>query len=409
MRRKLEEFSTVIMIFGLALAGLTWLTASEAVKMAMPFLVFAGIGLTIAGGLVYAIRFVIFQSLSSRKEVAELSRDTSLARDEKTRSGMYLNAESAMLNEQLNLMRSGLISLKTVGGDATHFEQFKKALLPDIVEEPLLNPLPLLPAIANRQRLLIVGASDSGKTTLMRHLIDVRENVLMIDPHGTPPKWGEIKHVGQGRDYRGIGAMLNLLVAEMTKRYEQLGTGEVIEGQHTSITVFVDEWRAIIKNCDEAGQCLTTLLTEGRKASMSLVIASHSIRVQALGIQGEGDLRKGFSVVNLYGGNGEERYATLSTNGSDEVTHTLPGAYMDSGFTDQLTIDALSILSLDVMPNVDQQVIDEYLKTGSYSAAFRALYKLENGKDYDKAIGGNQTSRIKAILDEHGIEHPVSK
>jgi DNA segregation ATPase FtsK/SpoIIIE-like protein len=56
---------------------------------------------------------------------------------------------------------------------------------------------------------------------------------------------------------------------------------------------------------------------------------------------------------------------------------------------------------------IEENVIARYLETGSLSQAFRLLYELQNGALYTKAIGGNQTAKVKAILTRHNIAHPV--
>lgn len=399
-----QRASLFLFVIAVFLASVAWTVAQDAIIFVVPLLVYFVTAMAVL--LAIASLPVVYEYIRVKR--AGLSKERTIFDVDRDRATLHLDYEKAMLTEQVKLMAAGLVSLRSIGGDATQFEQFKRNLLPDVIEdENILAPLPLLPAIADRERILIIGASDSGKTTLMRHMIDHRQNVLMIDPHGTPPKWGTVRHVGQGRDYRAIGIVLNWLVVEMTKRYEQLGSGEVGEGQHAPITIFIDEWRTIVKQLPDAGNYLTTLLTEGRKASISLIISSHSKMVKALGVEGEGDLRQGFSVVNLTGGNGSERHATLSISGGDEVEYSLPGAYANHDFTSQLTIDAPSILSMDVAPGAEQQVINEYLETASYAAAFRLLYKLENDKDYTSTVGGNQTQKVKDILDESGIKHPV--
>jgi len=60
------------------------------------------------------------------------------------------------------------------------------------------------------------------------------------------------------------------------------------EGQHPRLTVIIDEWRAIVYNVKGADAAIKTLLTESRKAAFSVFVASHSERVKALGIEGEG-------------------------------------------------------------------------------------------------------------------------
>ena len=76
---------------------------------------------------------------------------------------------------------SGNAIVKNVFG--VPMEQTKRApsnARPDATESEA--PKPLLPAIRNKQRLLVVGASDSGKTTLLRHIIDERDNPLADRP-----------------------------------------------------------------------------------------------------------------------------------------------------------------------------------------------------------------------------------
>ena len=196
---------------------------------------------------------------------------------------------------------------------------------------PAVPPQPIIPSLVNRQRILIIGASDAGKTTLLRWLIEAREGkCLIIDPHGAPAKWGKTKQIGRGLDYSAIKAALPQLLTEMKKRHAEIGRGEVLESQHSQLTIIIDEFRGIVKHCKDAGQQISDLLTDGRKTQMNLIVTSHSRYVKALGIEGEGDLRKGFTICSLRGGNGEPHYATLEFNADgNEIEHALPGPHPD--------------------------------------------------------------------------------
>lgn len=185
--------------------------------------------------------------------------------------------------------------------------------------------LDLDPALHRAQRLLIVGASDAGKTTLVQHVLGQRENVLVVDPHATRGKWGEARVIGAGRNYEAIGRTLDGLVGMMDRRYQELDRGDVAEGEHPRCTVVVDEWRAITRNVKDAGERLSTLLTEARKVNMDLIVATHSANVKALGIEGEGDLRDGFTVVRIKR-EGEQRVATIE-QGDKPRPLRLPGHY----------------------------------------------------------------------------------
>lgn len=187
---------------------------------------------------------------------------------------------------------------------------------------------PIIPALVNRQRILIVGASDAGKTTLLRWLIEARGKCLVIDPQGSPGKWGGATMLGEGLNYPRIATALDSLAAEMKRRHGEIGTGEVLEGQHEHLTIIIDDLRGIIMNCKGIGQVLAHLLTDGRSTGLNLIIGTHSRYVKPLGLEGEGDLRKGFVIVELHGGNGEERGVTLEFNADGhKLPHALPGPH----------------------------------------------------------------------------------
>lgn len=417
----------LLLLIAIAMVVAAWETVAEAGVI----LVWFSLAVWLITGAAWLAQFAWRQICQMRISNAETqlkrneTRLSDLEVEQVTRRGDF--ERTAML-ATLPQIQHGLLYPASLGGIpfSSHSSGLARLAqqndgVPFLGEPIILRPI--IPELATRQRILVVGASDSGKTTLLRHLIDAKGSCLVIDPHGTPPKWGQVKHIGQGRDYKAISASLNWLIREMNKRYEQLGTGEVGERGHDRVTVIIDEWRAIVKNVKTAGDHISTLLTEARKTNIDLVVATHSKMVKALGIEGEGDLRKGFTVVNLYGGNGEQHRATLSTNGGEEVEFSLPGPYPNDDFTAQIATKLLpsevesmerngSILDLDMAPEtaqalIDQQVIDEYQATGSYSAAFRLLYRLENGSDYAGAIGGNNTRRVKDILDRHNVTHPI--
>lgn len=194
----------------------------------------------------------------------------------------------------------------------------------------LSGPVELLSALDSVQRCLIVGASDSGKTTLLQHITGRRLNnskVVVIDPHASPGKWPGCMVIGIGRDYKNIDRALTALVQLMTKRYQDIGLGTVAEMGHNRITIVIDEWRAIAYHVPGAADAIKTLLTESRKAAFSVFVGSHSERVKALGLEGEGDLRDGFTMVRLTIANGI-REATID-KGEGRQPASLPGPFVN--------------------------------------------------------------------------------
>lgn len=255
----------------------------------------------------------------------------------------------------------------------------------------------LLTALDRVQRCLIVGASDSGKTTLLQHIIARRASqseVVVIDPHASPSKWPVGTVVGIGRDYAKIGQVLSVLVRLMTKRYDEIGKGLVLEGQHQPLTIIIDEWRAIFTNLGKpAGEAIKALLTESRKAAFSVFVASHTERVRPLGLENEGDLKDGFTVVRLASVNGQ-RQATFDA-GSGEVPAQLPGPYgVSVGPAVQGSATVLAAQNLPPRPDrLEQQILELAGEGLSVSAIAEAVFGSK---------GGNQNQAVKAVLTRFG-------
>ena len=236
----------------------------------------------------------------------------------------------------------------------------------------------LLPQLDTVQRCLIAGESDSGKTTLLQWIVARRlivSRLIVIDPHSYPGKYpSSAKVIGMGRNYDEIERGLNALIQLMTKRYGEIGRGEVAEMAHGKITIVIDEWRAIVQNLGKAaGVAIGALLTESRKAAFSVFVATHSERVKALGIEGEGDLKDGFVIVRLSMVNGT-RQATIDRGGG-ELAALLPGPFgivdEDIDLEQKPTIEQSEILRLHAQGLSDTAIV-EALHDGQKNARWLA-------------------------------------
>ena len=266
---------------------------------------------------------------------------------------------------------------------------------PALLPAPQAAPVDLLAALDSVQRCLIVGASDTGKTTLLQHLVTRRlqsSKVVVLDPHAYPDKWPGCKVMGASRNYIEIDQALTGLVQLMTKRYEDIGRGLVVEGHHPRLTILIDEWRAIVFNVKGASEAIKALLTESRKAAFSVFVATHSERVKALGIEGEGDLKDGFAVVRLSIINGQ-RLATLDT-GNGEAPARLPGSF-------RVALDLRSNPTGPVMES--SEYINLEVEPTPTEAAILTLHRQgQNHKGICEAVGwtpgGKQYQRIAEVL-----------
>ena len=148
---------------------------------------------------------------------------------------------------------------------------------------------------------LLVGMTKSGKSTLATGFLKQRalggDKILIIDPHAEPDTWPEgLSVAGAGRDYAAVEQVLQALLTEMDRRFKLRTKGKK---NWQPVTIFLDEWPSISRECESAKTFLVTLSCEARKVDMRLVILSQSSRVESLGLKGVGDIRENFSFFHL--------------------------------------------------------------------------------------------------------------
>jgi hypothetical protein len=158
------------------------------------------------------------------------------------------------------------------------------------------NYVDLLSMLDRAERVLIKGASDAGKTTLLQHIAQRSKNVTIIDPHYTPGIWPTDKIIGAGRDYTSIEDFLIGLVDEVNNRYKRRASGDT---SFEPMTVIIDEFNSIKEETKAGGKILGMLIRESRKVGFRLFIGSHSELVKPLGLEGQGDIREGLFIVRL--------------------------------------------------------------------------------------------------------------
>lgn len=170
--------------------------------------------------------------------------------------------------------------------------------------------------IANLDNLWVVGPKNSGKTTLLRRLIALRRGKhWALDPHATPGKWPNCTVVGGGLEFDEIDRQLHHFLTWMRQRYKAQATGEVSEAQCKAArrTMVGDEWRAVRKALPEvrasrdtpaipsAADRLLDILSQGRKAGICALVASHADTADSMGVSGEKDILRCFDLIIYLG------------------------------------------------------------------------------------------------------------
>ncbi len=190
-------------------------------------------------------------------------------------------------------------------------------VLVEPAKSAVIEPTPVAPSTATKLsaiaaapgpiNVLIAGPKGSGKTTLLRTIISKRKaDMVAVDPHNSPGKW-PCRVVGGGLNWTAIDSTLRTMSIEMQQRFVQLDKGDVKEGQFPQRLYVGDEFLSIAQELTgkdgkaHAGKLLIERLVNGRKVSECVMIASQNDTVEALGIQGNADLKGCFDYIVFLG------------------------------------------------------------------------------------------------------------
>ena len=223
--------------------------------------------------------------------------------------------------------------------------------------------LPRLKDEIGEGSVFIYGNSGAGKTSVMKHVLSTRSGECVVaDPHSEPGKWPKgcmvVGSTSRGPNFADIASAIRALVRKMNERYGDMADGKATEGDFKPICLATDEYFAIVNdkvNGKEIAEGIKSLLTQGRKVGLSVVISSQDRSVVSTGFAGTGFLRQTFAFVRVSGSiqhNVPFRcFVSFGMDGEEvEVEH--PGALMaDSAERGNQTISRPA--SLDVSDDDD--------------------------------------------------------
>ena len=161
---------------------------------------------------------------------------------------------------------------------------------------------------------LIWGGQGSGKTTLAKAIAqDKRANgqqVVVVNPHGSPAAWDGLQVVGSGRDFAAINTFLQHYIDQITARYQQYKDMGVTEDEY--LQHIIDHGSAATIICEEMSDWIDyldpkllnrfakTALTESRKVGLPPMFITHDPSLDFLGLKRGAKLRdEGMAIVAL--------------------------------------------------------------------------------------------------------------
>lgn len=224
--------------------------------------------------------------------------------------------------------------------------------------EALLSPTLETYDLANLSKethVAIIGESGSGKSYLAQHLINTTypdsASIIALDTDAKPGEWGVIKVVGGQVNVSEIKAQMLDDLEELKTRGEARGRGEDVGGDVVRIVEEFSTLDAEIQDNQDtkskqtiSNKWLKQMLRRGRKYNMTAWLVSQEFSVEALGIKGEGALRKAFTVCYL----GKQAYAQLNKTDKD---HEVLKQWLDSQERPCL-VDVGGQLMPAIVPNI---------------------------------------------------------
>ena len=261
----------------------------------------------------------------------------------------------------------------------------------DARPEPKVN---LLEVLAKAERVLVVGDSDAGKTTLLQHAISRRINhqlVIVLDPHAEPGQWLNAKVVGAGLDFPRIAKVLDQLTEEMKQRYQRRAVGD---NRYRPLMVVVDEWMSIALETERGGEQLISLLTQGRKVKMYLFVGTHSQNVKAMKLEGRGDLRDNFIQVHLYVNQVTKARRATVDFGEGELPAVAPGPFVQAMNTPPANVIELPPSKAEEEEEKMQEFV-RLVRSGACKSKNEACWKV-----FGRAYGGDLVNKCREALGE---------
>ncbi|NJO82699.1 MAG: hypothetical protein HC828_07650 [Blastochloris sp.] len=173
---------------------------------------------------------------------------------------------------------------------------------PQPQQKPARNWLKLINDDINLvPHLAVVGATGSGKTTLMSGILHTREGRICIISAKPDDDWGGLPYISIDDDLTFttaeqalVNVNLELLKRQkQRKRERQAGIPNTL----SPITIVLDDFAQLRKACKSADDVVLNLARLGRSVRMRLVLMTYAWQVRELGLEGLGESREHFALI----------------------------------------------------------------------------------------------------------------
>lgn len=252
------------------------------------------------------------------------------------------------------------------------------------------RPDSLFDLLESYPHLLLVGGTNSGKTTAMNHAVEYRlrqykrAKVVWLSTHTHLDR--EQNNLHHAATAIQQPEMIEHALSDLFALYERRRD---VPGNYCQVILALDEWPEITSEISNGGEVLRRLSRGGRKCGFSLILASHGSTVADLDLRGFSSVKADFAEVHLLQKLTERNRAIWQPfNRRSQVEIVLPGLFFGVGGR------VIEKLAGQLRPSPQEQIVlDLYDQDASFNEIARQVFG---------SIGGNQTKAIKEILVKFG-------
>jgi energy-coupling factor transporter ATP-binding protein EcfA2 len=147
---------------------------------------------------------------------------------------------------------------------------------------------------------LIVGETGTGKSTLAQYLAcTVGGRVTVYDADAAPDEWPGLEVVGRGGDFSAIASGMGFDLEDLQHQVELRGAKGDAALAGSARCLIAEEFPLLAEEVETATTWLKKHARRGRKPLRFVIALAQDDSVKALGIEGEGGVRKNFRMVRL--------------------------------------------------------------------------------------------------------------
>lgn len=267
----------------------------------------------------------------------------------------------------------------------------------------------LIDVLVRQQRLMFIGATQSGKTTLARTVFSrraIKHQVIVLD---SSPRnnWGKLRVIGRGKAFGDLEDFLTSLTERINDDSRKMAQNSRYNPK--PLYILIDECPTIVKNVPVAREAIHSILEDGRHVGVFVSMMAVSDDVKSLGLEGSVQLKDAFCHVRITKNSNTDRTADVKI-GENTTRYAIPM------IKDSPRRPVRAARQVDSRPTIDGDftpIPDDYNLSADLLARLpEAAQAILSGSNLSNAgmsglLNERQVQELKGVMNSNGfgIQH----